>query len=106
MANDSIIRDTGDKQSIERVAKKQENTRQQLREDYLALLNNASGRRVLWSIMAQCKTFESIWDPSSKVHYNAGRQDVGHFLMAKIMEVKPDAFTTMMIENNPLAEPK
>lgn len=103
---DESVRDTGDKQQQERVAKKQENKRQQLQEDYHALLNSPNGRRVLWDIIAYCKVFETIWDPSAKIHFNSGRQDVGHFVMAQIMKAKPDALTTMMIENNPLAEPK
>lgn len=49
-------------------------------------------------MMEHTKTFGSIWEPSAKIHYNSGKQDVGHFIMAEIMEADPNLFMKMMKE--------
>lgn len=66
--------------------------------DIKSVLAHAHGRRWLWKILAHCKTFESIWEPSAKIHYNSGRQDVGHFLMAEVSEADENLLFKMMKE--------
>jgi hypothetical protein len=72
------------------------------RQEYLKSLKevmaNPHGRRVLYEILEHTSVFSSIWDPSAKIHYNAGRQDVGHWLLMEISEVDEVALATMMQE--------
>jgi hypothetical protein len=49
--------------------------------------------------MGHCKTFESIFEPSAKIYYNSGRQDVGHYLMKEIVEAGEHYLLKMMMEN-------
>ena len=67
--------------------------------DLLAVLDIPQGRRVLWRILEECKTFGSIYETSARIHYNAGQQDIGHMIMAKITEADEEALFTMMREN-------
>lgn len=70
--------------------------------DIRFLLNDARGRRVLWRLMENAKTFESVYHPSgSTTYYNSGRQDFGRFLMSEIMEADNafSYFQKMMQEN-------
>lgn len=66
--------------------------------DLRYLLASAQGRRLIWRLLGHCKSFESVWEPSAKIHYNAGKQDVGHFLMAEIIAADENSFLQMMKE--------
>ena len=75
--------------------------RERLRElnDIRYLLQSPQGRRFLWRLLSRCKSFGSVWEPSAKIHYNSGQQDVGHFIMAEIVEADENAFLQMMKES-------
>ncbi len=62
------------------------------------VLSSQAGRRVIYKILEHTGVFESIWDPSAKIHYNAGRQDVGHWLMLELAEADESALAKMMHE--------
>lgn len=83
--------------------KKQEKEFQKIRKQELAdlkyVLASEQGRRLVWRLMGKCKTFSSIWETSAKIHYNAGQQDLGHFLLAEVMEANSESFLQMMKEN-------
>lgn len=72
------------------------------KQEYLKSLKevmaNPHGRRVLYEILEHTSVFGSIWDPSAKIHYNAGRQDVGHWLIMEISQVDEQALAAMMQE--------
>lgn len=67
-------------------------------EDLLALLAMVQGRRFLWRMLKHCRVTESIWHPSALIHYNSGVQDVGHFILAEIVRVRPESYLQMMQE--------
>lgn len=66
--------------------------------DLKKTLEHDYARRVLWGIIEDCNVFLSIWDPSGKIHYNAGRQDVGQNLLLKIGRADPHLLGQMMRE--------
>ena len=67
--------------------------------DIRSILMNKEGRRVFWRLLGHCNNFKSCFDPSgSRVYYNVGKQDVGHFIMAEILEANQDAYFLMMTE--------
>lgn len=66
--------------------------------DLRYLLQSPQGRRYLWRLLSHCKVFESIWEASAKIHHNSGRQDVGHYVMAEIVEANEEALLQMMKE--------
>jgi hypothetical protein len=74
-------------------------TREHLLKDMKSILAEKWGRRVMWDFMSHCKVFESIWVSSAEIHYRAGRQDVGHFILALINDASPEALVLMMNEN-------
>ena len=84
----------------QRLARKEEKRRRNDElEDLQSVLATESGRRFVWRMLGYCAVFESIWEPNAKIHHNAGRQDVGHFLMAEIKEADEGAFLTLMQES-------
>lgn len=67
--------------------------------DIRALMSSIHGRRFLWRLLEHCGVFGSVHHPSgSQVYYNAGKQDVGHFIMTGIIAADPNLFMNMQIE--------
>lgn len=91
-------RNIADKAEVAKTKRKVKDRRNQELNDIRTVLSTVSGRRLLWRMMEHTKTFGSIWEPSAKIHYNSGKQDVGHFIMAEIMEADPNLFMKMMKE--------
>ena len=60
-----------------------------------AVMNTPEGRIVLAALVRRAGVFKSIWSPSSEIHYNAGRQDYGHELMADLIGLDEDRFQLM-----------
>lgn len=63
------------------------------------IASSTDGRQVLWRILEKCKVFNSVWEPSAKIHYNSGKQDLGHWLMAEIIRTNENILFKMMAEN-------
>jgi hypothetical protein len=60
-----------------------------------ATMGSLEGRVVIWTLIARAGVYESIWDPSAKIHYNAGRQDYGHMLLHLVTEHCPREYLLM-----------
>ncbi len=56
------------------------------------------GRLLLWELLEHCSVFTSIMDPSSNIYANAGRQDVGHYVMARCAQADEYKMFLMMTE--------
>jgi hypothetical protein len=98
VADPVLVQNAADAEQVERGARLQARRRAQARADLRAVLATAEGRRVLWRLLEHCGVFESIWHPSAEIHYRAGRQDVGHWLMAEISEADDEALMRMFQE--------
>lgn len=100
MQNDKpLVTNASDYEQIKNAKKKEKITRENELDDIRVVLSSPEGKRFLWRILAKCKTFESIFEQSAKIHYNAGQQDVGHFLMSEIIEADEEILFRMMNEN-------
>lgn len=73
--------------------------RDQEMSDLLSVLGTRQGRRVVWRLMSKCRVFSSVWENSARIHYNSGQQDIGHFLMAEVVEANPHKLIEMMKES-------
>lgn len=87
-------------EEIEAAKKAEFIQRQKELDDIKKVLKTKYGRDFVWKILTHCNVFGSIWVPSAKIHYNSGKQDLGHYLMAEIMEADEQLFFKMMKENN------
>lgn len=72
--------------------------RRQEVNDIKTVLATISGRRLYWRLLEHCKTFETVWEPSARIHYNAGLQDVGHFLLSEVVDADENLLFKMMKE--------
>lgn len=93
------VANAASEKQIKKAEVKGKDKRRQELSDIRTVLSSAPGRRLLWRVMEQCGTFSSIWEASAKIHYNAGKQDLGHFIMAEIVEADENLLFKMMKEN-------
>jgi hypothetical protein len=84
---------------VKKMASREERARYQREDDIKAVCSSVNGRRFLWHLMEKCSVFKSVHHPSgSQVYYNAGQQDIGHFVMSEILEADPKLFLQMQQE--------
>jgi hypothetical protein len=99
MSNTPVVRNAADESQVRQGKNRELRLREQEIADLRYVLAEKEGRRFLWRLMSRCKAFGSVWEPSAKIHYNAGQQDIGHYVMAEIMAADEQAFLTMMRES-------
>lgn len=92
--------DLSDPIEVERANLKAKDLRKQQLNDIRTVLSNSSGRRLLWRLLGKCNTFGSVYsEKSSTMAYLSGQQDLGHFLMAEIVEADENLLLRMMKDN-------
>lgn len=94
-----IVRNAADPSQVREGRKQERLRRQNELADLKAVLETPAGMRVLLRVLNKCRTFESIWHPSALIHFNAGQQDIGHFLLQEIVEAAPEAYLHMVQAN-------
>lgn len=93
----ALVGNAADSEQVEKASKREKITRRTQLEDLRAVLSTKSGRRFVWRLLEHCRTFESIFSPNDAIMaHGSGSQDVGHFLMAEIVQAQPEALITMM----------
>lgn len=95
---DALVQNAADAKQVKEARDQERYTKKEERDDLLFLLNSMSGRRYLWKLLEHCRVFASVFEPNSKIAYNSGMQDVGHYILAEIIEARPEAYLLMMKE--------
>lgn len=91
--------DLSDPKKVQKAKVKEDLAREKELNDIRFIMNDPRGRRFFWRLLGALRTYESVFDNSgSKMAYNSGRQDVGHFLMSEITQANPEAYLTMINE--------
>lgn len=98
MEKRALVKNAADASQVKKAENRLMNGRQRELDDLKMVLSTGEGRRFYWRLLSACKTFESIWESSAKIHYNSGRQDFGHFLLAELSEADEDAYFKMVKE--------
>lgn len=94
-----LVGNAADPRQVKNAARK-DRDRRELELDYLRqVLASPVGRAVFWRLLEQCRAFGSVWDSNgSRIHYNAGQQDIGHFILSEITAADEDLLFLMMRE--------
>ena len=95
----ALVKNAANKKQVKNANKEESSQREQQLNDLKFVLETPQGRRVMWGLLEHCKTFNSVWESSAKIHYNSGQQDIGHYLMAEIVEADEKYLYQMMKEN-------
>jgi hypothetical protein len=91
-----LVRNVGSKQQVVRASKSERFRRETELLELRELMKDVRFRRFMFRLLGYTSVFQSIFEQSSKIYHNAGRQDVGHFLMAEITEADEEAYMVMM----------
>lgn len=84
---------------VKKMVSHDERLRQRELDDLRVVMSSVHGRRLMWRLMAHCRTYQSALHPSgSQVYYNIGQQDIGHFLQAEITAADDKKFYEMQLE--------
>lgn len=77
-----------------------ERARRKELNDLKIVLSKPEGRRVFWRLLSHCNVYSSIFSTNNAMMAkNSGRQDVGHFIQAEIVEADENLYISMMKEN-------
>lgn len=93
------VRNAADSKQIKKAKKSSEINREEELSDIKKVLTTSEGKRFVWRVLERCKTFSSVWESSARIHYNAGQQDIGHFLMSEIVQADESLLFEMMKDN-------
>jgi hypothetical protein len=88
-------RNAADPRQVGRAEKQELDAAARRRGRLRAVLQTVDGRAVLWDLVVRAGVFASIYDQSARIHYNAGRQDFGHELLAAVIDADEAAYLVM-----------
>lgn len=98
MEEKDFVKNTADEEQVKEAGRRVDRRRTRELNDLRSVLATKEGRRFFWRILSYCGTFKSIWETSARIHYNAGQQDIGHFLFGELHEADENAYSIMMKE--------
>lgn len=93
------VTDAGSEKQYKEAREKEMTEAERERRDLAVVCSTPEGRRYLWRLMARAGTFESVWENSAKIHYNAGQQDFGRSIMADVLDAGEQFYFDMMVEH-------
>lgn len=96
---DAVATNAASSKQVEASAKRIRNIEQQQKDDMRTILATPEGRRFLWRLLGHCRINQSVFEPNSKMAYNSGMQDVGHFVLGEIVSARAEAYLQMMQEH-------
>lgn len=92
------VRNAADRGQVKRAARREQRAIERERAWFRALLQTPFGRAAMATLIRRAGVYRSIYHASALIHYNAGRQDFGHELMATLLDADEDAYTLMETE--------
>jgi hypothetical protein len=91
----AFVRNAADPEQVKRASERERRREHRFVDALRVVMQAPSGRIVMWELIGRAKVHESIWDQSARIHYNAGRQDYGHELMAALVSADEDLYLLM-----------
>lgn len=95
----AFVKNAADPEQVKAAKRKERFNREDELNDIRFLLTLPQFRKFIWRMITYCNVFASIWRPSAEIHHLSGKQDVGHFILAEVVEANEDAFLQMMKES-------
>ena len=88
-----------DQAAIEAAASKAELKRQRRDDEFKWLMDSPSGRSFVWWLLSEAGVFRNpLGHTDAMTNFRCGEMNVGQKLMAKIHELAPDRYETMVKE--------
>ena len=96
-----LVSNAENKTQIKKAIKKVKDAEQTKDSDMRKVLNTIEGRAVISRILGRCGAFRTVVSSGGVelTYYNAGQQDLGHWLQAEMRRAHPTALAKMIIES-------
>lgn len=96
----AMVRNAADPKQVKNADRVERDRADGAVDDLIAVMSTSQGRRDRWRLLTRCGVYKSIFVTSSEIYYRAGWQDVGHFLVAELIETCPALYRKMQMEND------
>jgi L-amino acid N-acyltransferase YncA len=91
----ALVKNAADPKQVQYAQRKEKQRGERVNHALRAVMATPAGRVVMWELLTRAGIFRSVWEASAKIHYNAGRQDYGHELLATLIDVDEAAYQLM-----------
>lgn len=98
MPERSLVKNASDRKQVATARETEKMRLERDQSDLVELMKLPAFRRFSWRFLTRCGTYESIFETSAKIYYNAGQQDVGHWWLAQLAQASPDGYRLMQEE--------
>lgn len=95
MAGWALTGNAADPRQVKDAARLERQRAERRRGHLAAVMATYEGRAFCWDQLELAGIYRSIWDNSARIHYNAGRQDYGHELLAAMIDVSEEHYELM-----------
>lgn len=92
------MRNAADPEQVKEAGRREKELLKRWRADVSFILSTPEGRRFFWGMLEKAGVYRSVWEPSAKIHFNAGQQDFGHWLLAEATAADADSYLLMQRE--------
>lgn len=96
--SEPFVKNAADESQVKAAEVKEKLGRDRELSDLAILLALPEGRRFIWRLLVKAGAFRSVWEPSARIHFNAGQQDFGHYIIGEVEDANQEAFFQMMRE--------
>lgn len=93
------IEEFDEPERTEQEREKSKRARQVQVDDFLWLMSDKRGRRIMWRLLGETRVFQSSFTGNSQTFFNEGTRNVGLKLLGEINELCPDRYVSMLKEN-------
>ena len=95
MAERAWVKNAADPEQVKRAGRKERDREAVFLRSLKDAMTSPAVRLVMWELLSRARVFGSIYHASALIHYNAGRQDFGHELMAACLEADEELYLLM-----------
>lgn len=96
----ALVGNAADAEQVKKAEKKELRGRDMELNDWTATFDTPQRRRTLRKILAYCGIHRTVFGATDAwTNFNAGKQDVGHYIEAQILEADPSIFTQATLED-------
>jgi|SRR5688572_3576105 len=90
------VRNAGSERQVRAAERREVEHREMTLEATRATLATQQGRAFIWSLLTEANVYASVWaDHGSRMAFNVGQQDFGHFILATCLEADESLTQTM-----------
>lgn len=94
----NLVRNAADPEQVKKAGDKLKLAQMQRENDMRTLLAMPEFRRFVAEMFAECRISSSVWSPSAAIHRDAGRQELGHYIARKIVQVDEKALAELLTD--------